>query len=166
MGFTWLGSRKMMPYFMCKDGSVVVLNVEYNIPYLQCAGKRGVRPRGPCSKQARLPLPPSRVGVYAASSATAAIGITITTHTNTATMTTHVRKHDMATQTEVIPAGAAREAAMRDRASGPSGSKLTCPARAADVQESAVGSSSDAASGVDVASDGAGGGGAAFIKCW
>ena len=89
MDFFWFGSRKMLPYFICKDGSAVVMRVDYNIPYLDCAGKRGVRPRGKLSKQVRLPLPPPRPGVYTASSATAAAGITTTTHTNTATMTTY-----------------------------------------------------------------------------
>ena len=90
MEFVWLGSRKMPPYFVCKDRSA---GVEYNIPYFKRAGNSGVQPRGKHSKQVRLPLPPSRPGVYTAPSAAAAVGITITTHTNTATMTTYVRKN-------------------------------------------------------------------------
>ena len=30
--FVWPGSRKMLPYFICKDGSAVVMRVDYNIP--------------------------------------------------------------------------------------------------------------------------------------
>ena len=63
------------------------------------------------------------------------------------------------TQTEFIPAGAARGAAKHGVDSGPFGSLLSFPARAADVQDPAADTRSSAASGRDGAVDGAGGGG-------
>ena len=105
-----------------------------------------------------LPLPPPRPGVYTASSATAAAGVTITTHTSTATMTTYVKRRDTATQTEVVPAIAAREATARGSTSGFAGSHVTCPAPVADVQDPAADSESGAANGAGGAVDGAGGG--------
>jgi len=158
MDFIWLGSRRMLPYFICTDGSAVVLRVDYNIPYLDCAGKRGVRPRGRLSKQVRLPLPPSRPGVYTTSSAAAAVSTATTTHTTTATMTTRVKLRDSATQTEVIPAMAAREAAAQGSTSGPADTNKACPAPVADVQDPAANSEPGAASGAGGAVDGAGGG--------
>ena len=114
MDFIW-------PYFICRDGSAVVLRVDYNIPYLDCAGKRGVQPRGKLSRQVRLPLPPSKPGVYTASSATAAAGITTTALTNTATITTRVKLRDATTQTESVP-------------------QSSCPAQATDAQDPAANS--------------------------
>ena len=58
LDFVWLGSRDLPPYLIRQDGAAVVLGVENNIPYLACAGSRGIRPREARFKQARLPLPP------------------------------------------------------------------------------------------------------------
>ena len=118
MDFVWLGSRKMLPYFICKNGTAVVMRVDYNIPYIDSAGNRGVRPRGILSKTVRLPLPPSKPGGYTASSATAA-GITTIALTSAATMTTRVKLHDAATQTEFAP-------------------QSSCPAQVAEVQDPAA----------------------------
>jgi len=151
-----LGLRRMLPYFICKDGSAVVLRVDYNIPYLDCAGKRGVQPRGRMSRQVRLPLPPSRPGVYTTCSATAAVGITTTTHTTTSTMTIRVTLRDSATQTELVPALAAREAIAQEVTSGRASATDACPAQVADVQGPAANSVSCTASGAGRAVDGAG----------
>jgi hypothetical protein len=162
MDFVWLGSRKMLPYFVCKDGAAVVMRVDYNIPYLDSAGKRGVQPRGRMSKQVRLPLPPSRPGVYTTCSATAAVGITTTTHATTSTMTIRVKFRDTATQAEFVPALAAQEVAARGSASGRVSTTTMRPAQVAGEQGPAADSVSGTASGAGRAVDGAGGG-AAFI---
>jgi len=165
MDFVWLGSRKMLPYFVCNDGSAVVLRVHQNIPYLDCQGNRGVHPRGQVSKQVRLPLPPCRSGVYTAPLATAACGVATITHATTATMTTRVKPRDAATQTEAVSAIAAREAAVHRAVSSRAEKHLICPAPVADVQDPAANGTFGTASGADTAVGGAGGG-AAFIKFW
>ena len=105
LDFVWLGSRKIPPYTIQNNGFAVMLAVRGDIPYLDAASNRNVRVRGACSKQVCLPLPPSsRLGVYSVGLATAAAGITATARTHTATMTTRISRHDMATQSERVDA--------------------------------------------------------------
>ena len=132
MDFVWLGSRKMFPYFICRDGAAVVMRVDYNIPDLDSAGRRGVRPRGVLSKQVRLPLPPSRPGVYTASKYTAAVSSTTTAFTSTATMTVYVKRLNAATQTEVAPEGVAASGLPAGAASGSADARKILPAPVAD----------------------------------
>ena len=133
--FVWLGSKRMPPYTVRGDGSAVVPNVRDNIPYLDAVGNRDPHPRGACSKQVRLPLPPPRAGVYIVSTSYAASVTTTAARTTSATMTTHIKCCDMSTQTDPLPATSARDAHVRVIGSGSLGSKLSCPARAAETQE-------------------------------
>jgi len=162
--FVWLGSRKMLPYFICKNGAAVVMRVDYNIPYLDCAGKRGVRPRGVLSKQVRLPLPPSRPGVYTPSQYTAAAGTATTAFTDAATMTIRVKRLNAATQTDVAPGGVAASGLPTGAASGSACSRESFPAQAADEQAPAAFGEPGTASGAGDAVDGAGGGGRLHLR--